>query len=226
LPFWVVKELNADQVVNVTVPKGYNQNYREILEADANCVNLHKMGPNFYRVGQHLASMNLPESENIANSMVDTYTQRFHRLVNFALSGSNVGNLKESKNGIKNLSKSNHTHNPIVHAKVSSTTDDLNALPELLSYQNSLDNWEKELLTVGQATARQVKRWENRDLVKVTPNEMITNMHKRKRLIEKHVQYQQNASHLSQQQGQVNGRASSPMPSTSSSSDAAAAFKS
>lgn len=185
LPLWIVKELSADQVVSVTIPKGFNHTYREILEADANCVNLNKLGPNFYRFGQHLATMNLPESEDVAKSLIDTYTQRFHRLINFALSGSNVGgphdltsssSLKTSKSAASNTKKA------------TSAGDDINTLPEMLSYTNSLDNWEKDLLKVGQSTASQLKRWQNRDLARVKANEMVTNLHKRKRLVDQHLQ--------------------------------------
>src|SRR5699024_6562433 len=71
-----------------------------------------------------------------------------------------------------------------------SAGDDINTLPDLLNYANGLDNWEKSLLAIGQSAARQMKRWQNRDLVKVTANEMVTNLHKRKRLVEQHKQFQ------------------------------------
>lgn len=201
LPLWIVKELNADQVVNVTIPKGFNHTYREILEADANCVNLSKLSPNFYLLGQHLSTMNLPESEDVAKSLIDTYTQRFHRLINFALSGSNVGGPNESTTGSSlKTSKSSAANSK----KATSAGDDINTLPEMLNYTNALDNWEKDLLKEGQNTASQLKRWQNRDLTKVKANEMVANLHKRKRLVDQHIQQQA-----------LNGH-SSPLPSGSS----------
>lgn len=184
----------------MTVPKGYNHTSREILEADANCVNLNKMGPNFYRFGQHLAKMNLAESEDIANAMVDTFTQRFSRLVNFALSGSNVSSDSKKQSALSKAAAKS--------LKVTTSAgDDINTLPELLSFTNSLDNWEKDLMTIGQETTRQQKRWQNRDLVKVTANEMVSNLNKRKKLIEANVRSQQQNGNGAQS---VNGR-SSPM---------------
>lgn len=206
------------------MPKDYNQRFREILEADATIVDLHKHGPNYYRFGQHLASMNLSESEDIANSLIDSFAQRFHKLVNVALSGSNVGGTRDIRNG-GSLSKVGTvaSHNPSMlnsKKKVSTSAgDDINTLPDMLAYTRLLDNWERELLKVGQDTARQMKRWENRQMVKVSANEMVTNMHKRKKLLESHEQYKHlNASHLSQG---INGagtssngssRPSSPIP--------------
>lgn len=184
------------------------------MEADANCVNLHKLGPNFYRLGQHLSSMNLPESEDIANSIIGTFTQRFHRLVNFALSGNNVGGIKDSKiDPVSNLSKMGNKSKSNSGSVSTSAGDDVSTLSDMLAYTNSLDNWEKGLLRVGQSTARQLKRWGNQELTMVKPNEMITNLNKRKRLVEEHLKYaQQNENHFSQG---AKGRPASPIPSSS-----------
>lgn len=195
LPLWLVKELNADNVISVTVPKGYNQVYREILEADANCVNLNKLGPNFYRFGQHLSKMNLPDSEDIANSLLDTFTQRFNRLVNFSLSGSNVITGINSMSSVQNLT--NTSKNRLLEQTKQSNGDDTQS--DMISYKANLDNWEKSILNVGQQTIRQMKRWSNRDIVKVEANDMVISLNKRKRLIEQHRQLRQQNINSSQQ---------------------------
>ena len=173
----------------MSTPKDYNLRFREILEADSSIVDLNKHGPNYYRFGQHLATMNLPESEDIANSMVDTFTQRFHKLINVSLSGSNVGGTNDGRNGGSNIASTKSSRiakNGMIMSSKSSTTagDDINTLSKLLSYISLLDNWERELFSVGQDTARQMKRWENRSLTKVTTNEMVTTLNKRKKLME------------------------------------------
>ena len=89
IPLWLARDMHSGRLIDVTLPKGFNRTYREIFEADANCVDLHKLGPDFYRFGQHLAHMNLDESEDIASSLVETFHQRYHRLVNYSLSSTN-----------------------------------------------------------------------------------------------------------------------------------------
>lgn len=147
LPLWLAKELYHRQLIEIDVPKGYNIAYREILEADANVVDLHKLGPNFYKVGQHLANMKLPESEDIAKSLVSTFSQRVHRLLDFSMNA----------------------------------TDD--TMNEVLRYEALLDNDERELFNAGRQATEEVKKWENRTIDKLTANEMVTNLRKRKRII-------------------------------------------
>lgn len=147
LPLWLAKELHSDGFIAINVPKGYNQTYREILEADANCVNLHKLSPNYYQFGQHLSHMSLDESEDIAKSLVETFHQRYHRLVNYSLSATN------------------------------------DTISDVLSFESQLDNKEKDLFCVGKESLEQMKNWENRSIEKVTANDMVINLRKRKRLI-------------------------------------------
>jgi GINS complex subunit 3 len=146
LPFWLAKDLYSEGLVDILVPKGYNQTFREILEADANCVNLHKLGPNYYRFGQHLSHMSIDESEDIAKSLVETFHQRYHRLVNYALNATN---------------------------------DTIN---EVLSFNSQLDNEEKDLFNIGKQSSDQMKNWENRSIEKVTANDLVISLRKRKRI--------------------------------------------
>lgn len=190
LPLWIVKELNNDRVVNITIPKGYNQNYREILGADAGCVNLHKLSPNYYLSGKHLTSLNLAESEDIAQSLLDTFANRFPRIVNFALSGSNnISADSSSKNSISQMDsmiKSNNKQNKLKdYAKRASTIND-DTINDLNQFKSQLDNWERKIYDIGADTALQIKQWENRDLLKVRPNEMVINLKKRKVLYKQH----------------------------------------
>ena len=131
----------------MVVPRGYNETYREILEADANVVDLHKLGPNYYQFGEHLSQMGLDDSEDIAKSLVGTFHQRFHKLVNYSLSA---------------------------------TQDTIN---EVINFTNQLDNREKKLFQIGRKSVEQIKNWEDRSIEKVTANEMVVNMKKRKRAI-------------------------------------------
>jgi len=81
LPFWLAKDFYSQGLVTIETPKGYNQVYREILEADSNIVNLHKLCPNYYKFGTHLAKSKLPDSQAIAKSLLDTFYQRLRRIM-------------------------------------------------------------------------------------------------------------------------------------------------
>lgn len=93
IPLWLAKVLHSRKLVSIEVPKGYNETYREILDADSTVVDLHKLGPRFYSFGKHLVGLNIKESEDIAKSLVNTFHQRFHKLLDYSLSvTSDTGN--------------------------------------------------------------------------------------------------------------------------------------
>ena len=88
LPLWLAKVLLARKLVDVEIPKGYNETYREILEADAAVVDLHKLGPDFYTFGQHLLSLDVKDGADIARSLVSAFHQRFHLILDYAMNSS------------------------------------------------------------------------------------------------------------------------------------------
>ena len=88
LPLWLAKVLYSRGLVTIEVPKGYNETYREILGADANVVDLHTLGPNFYQFGKHTIEMKLKGYREISKSLVTSFHQRFHRILDFSLSGT------------------------------------------------------------------------------------------------------------------------------------------
>ncbi|KPM10814.1 DNA replication complex GINS protein PSF3-like protein [Sarcoptes scabiei] len=196
LPIWLVKELNGDNAVKVNLPKGYNQLYSEILQADADCVNLHKLGPNFYLTGKHLTGMNLPESEDIARIMLDTFAQRFHRIVNFALSGTSSSTSKTSNSisKINSMIKSNTFNKLLKEGRGGSTSIKDETINDLNEFVARLDEWELELLDTGRKIVTEIRRWENRDSTKIRPNEMVVNLKKRKVLLEQQQRLSQNST--------------------------------
>ena len=73
LPFWLATGLCSKKrkIVSIELPKSYKRGYREILSADANVVDLHKMGPYFYAFGSKMLSFEHQESEDIAVALLD-----------------------------------------------------------------------------------------------------------------------------------------------------------
>ncbi|KAI1284815.1 DNA replication complex GINS protein PSF3 [Halotydeus destructor] len=144
-PLWMAKTLQARKLVTLELPKGYNETYREILDAGATSVDLNKLGPHFYRFGKHLVELNLKDSDEVAKSLVDTFHQRFHKLLDFSLSAAS------------------------------------DTVLETLSYQSSLDKLELEILEAGRKATTEFKKWENRSSEKITANEMVAQLKKRKK---------------------------------------------
>lgn len=85
LPLWMAKVLKNRHIIEIEVPKSYNETFREMIEADATVIDLHKNGPNYYTFGKHLVSMGIKGSYGIAQSMVDAFRQRFRQIFHFAL---------------------------------------------------------------------------------------------------------------------------------------------
>lgn len=59
MPFWLVRSIYNDKFkfASVEIPKWYKNFYHEILKADANVVDLRKMGPYYYDFGRLLVSL-------------------------------------------------------------------------------------------------------------------------------------------------------------------------
>lgn len=73
LPYWLATGLCSKKrkIVSMELPKNYKRGYRDILSADANVVDLHKMGPHFYSFGSKLLSFDHAESDDIAVSLLE-----------------------------------------------------------------------------------------------------------------------------------------------------------
>ncbi|CAI9616569.1 unnamed protein product [Staurois parvus] len=80
LPLWLVKGLydNKRRIVSVELPKIYREGWRTVFSADANVVDLHKMGPHYYSFGSQLLNF---DSQR---------TQRSHRRCYRLSSGASV----------------------------------------------------------------------------------------------------------------------------------------
>ncbi|XP_014671176.1 PREDICTED: DNA replication complex GINS protein PSF3-like [Priapulus caudatus] len=83
LPYWLARALcnRRRSIVSVELPKQYRAGYREILEADASVVDLHKLGPFYYAFGMKLLNFELPESRDIATSLLQTFVTRFRGIM-------------------------------------------------------------------------------------------------------------------------------------------------
>ncbi|KAH9515621.1 DNA replication complex GINS protein PSF3 [Bulinus truncatus] len=92
LPFWLTKSLDrgSRSIITVDTPKNYKEGYRHIFTADPNVVDLHRLGPYFYLFGGKLLSLNLPDTEDIANVLLKTFQGRFRRIMDCSQNALNV----------------------------------------------------------------------------------------------------------------------------------------
>lgn len=74
IPLWLAESLYSRRppLVNVDLPKIYKEAYREILNADACTVDLHKLGQYFYELGCYIAKHDI--KGEVGNTLVNVST--------------------------------------------------------------------------------------------------------------------------------------------------------
>lgn len=83
LPFWLAKVLCSRRrnIVSVELPKSYKDTQRDILSADANVVDLYKLGPYYYCFGLKLLYFEHLERGDLSRSLLETFLNRFRRIM-------------------------------------------------------------------------------------------------------------------------------------------------
>ncbi|XP_007167577.1 DNA replication complex GINS protein PSF3 isoform X1 [Balaenoptera acutorostrata] len=108
LPLWLAKGLfdNKRRILSVELPKIYQEGWRTVFSADANVVDLHKMGPHFYGFGSQLLHFDSPENTDISRSLLQTFVGRFRRIMDSSQNAYNedtsalVARLDEMERGL------------------------------------------------------------------------------------------------------------------------------
>ena len=81
-------------VASVELPKIYNMSHREMFKADANVLNLNKMGPYFYRFGTRLLHFQHRDSGDVARAMLEVFVKRFRRVMDASHNASHQDVIK------------------------------------------------------------------------------------------------------------------------------------
>lgn len=76
IPLWLAKGLydNKRRLLSVELPKIYRESWRMVFSADANVVDLHKMGPYYYGFGSQLLNFDRPENADVAETVLQVKT--------------------------------------------------------------------------------------------------------------------------------------------------------
>lgn len=96
IPCWLAFELcsRRRQIVSVELPKLYNESYRQIFKADAGVLDLHKMGPSFYRFGMKLLHFQHMDSGIVARTLLEVFVKRFRNIMDASQNASHNDVLK------------------------------------------------------------------------------------------------------------------------------------
>ncbi|XP_067158826.1 DNA replication complex GINS protein PSF3 isoform X2 [Apteryx mantelli] len=72
IPLWLAKGLHDSKrrIISMELPKIYKEAWRTVFSADANVVDLHKMGPYYYGFGSQLLNFDNPENPEIAQTIL------------------------------------------------------------------------------------------------------------------------------------------------------------
>uniref|UniRef100_A0A915HS97 DNA replication complex GINS protein PSF3 n=1 Tax=Romanomermis culicivorax TaxID=13658 RepID=A0A915HS97_ROMCU len=83
LPCWLAQSLSTSRhrTVTVEIPKIYRLLHRNILQADAQIVCLPKFSLHYYDFGLHMLQFAGPESRQIFETLLQTFTSRFRMLM-------------------------------------------------------------------------------------------------------------------------------------------------
>ncbi|XP_074055057.1 DNA replication complex GINS protein PSF3 isoform X1 [Macrotis lagotis] len=108
LPLWLAKGLydNKRRILSVELPKIYKEGWRIVFSADANVVDLHRMGPHYYAFGSQLLHFDNLENTDISNTLLQTFIGRFRRIMDSSQNAYNedtsslVARLDELERGL------------------------------------------------------------------------------------------------------------------------------
>ncbi|CAH0590168.1 unnamed protein product [Chrysodeixis includens] len=91
IPLWLAESLYARRppLVTVELPKIYKDSYREILNADACTVDMHKLSQYFYEFGCYIAKHDI--KGEVASTLINTFRQRFRMLLSASVSTDSIG---------------------------------------------------------------------------------------------------------------------------------------
>ncbi|XP_068620048.1 DNA replication complex GINS protein PSF3 [Battus philenor] len=94
IPLWLAESLYSRRppLVSVDLPKIYKEAYREILNADACTVNLHKLGQHFYELGCYIAKYDI--KGEVENTLINTFRQRFRMILSASASTDSITSLQ------------------------------------------------------------------------------------------------------------------------------------
>lgn len=94
IPLWLAESLYTRRppLLSVDLPKIYKETYREILNADACTVDMHKLGQHFYELGCYIAKHDI--KGEVSSTLLDTFRQRFKMILSASVSTDSINSIQ------------------------------------------------------------------------------------------------------------------------------------
>ncbi|EFB22244.1 hypothetical protein PANDA_000056, partial [Ailuropoda melanoleuca] len=158
LPLWLAKGLfdNKRRILSVDLPKIYQQGWRTVFSADANVVDLHKLGPHFYGFGSQLLHFDSPENADISQSLLQARI-KMDLISHSLLLQTFIGRFRR-----------------IMDSSQNAYNEDTSALVA------RLDEMERGLFQTGQKGLNDFQCWEKGQASQITASSLVQNYKKRK----------------------------------------------
>ncbi|NWI40086.1 PSF3 protein, partial [Picathartes gymnocephalus] len=161
IPLWLAKGLHDSKrrIISVELPKIYKEAWRTVFSADANVVDLHKMGPYYYGFGSQLLNFENPENPEIAQTI---------------LQATGAGSVLPVSDCVRSLQTFIGRFRRIMDSSQNAYNEDTSALVA------RLDELERALFQVGQKGLNDFQCWEKGQASQITASSLVQNYGKRK----------------------------------------------
>ncbi|NXA73331.1 PSF3 protein, partial [Thryothorus ludovicianus] len=160
IPLWLAKGLHDSKrrIISVELPKIYKEAWRTVFSADANVVDLHKMGPYYYGFGSQLLNFEHPENPEIAQTILQ----------------ARGGSVLPVNDPVCSPQTFIARFRRIMDSSQNSYNEDTSALVA------RLDELERALFQVGQKGLNDFQCWEKGQASQITASSLVQNYGKRK----------------------------------------------
>ncbi|KAG0710297.1 DNA replication complex GINS protein PSF3 [Chionoecetes opilio] len=86
LPLWMASALGSRRkIVSCSLPRAFNDRYKDILRADASLVDLHALSPYYYELGRHLLPLVGAEGATLGTHLISTLKKRLRGIMDNSL---------------------------------------------------------------------------------------------------------------------------------------------
>lgn len=172
LPFWMAKVLYTHSMIDIELPRQYNQASREVIEADPDVVDLHRMGPNFYQLGRLLLSLRREKGNNLPAFLEDGQRNKFRR---------EEGEMMDERLEIATclINTFHHRRKMILEHSINPLKIESTRAKQ---FEQRLDDLEKKLYRYGDRQLNDWIKWNDRNSDRVTSSEIAIRVSKRRKL--------------------------------------------
>lgn len=172
LPFWLAKTLYTYSMIDIDLPKTYKTNFREIMQAGADVVDLHRAGPHYYNFGKLLMGLRREKGNNLS-----TYTEEGQRNKYRREEGETLVDRRAiAASLIETFHQRRHL---ILDYSTNNSEDEHKTVRE---FEKRLDNMEKRLFQLGRQQVDELKKWNLRQFEMLRNNQIAARLSKRRKL--------------------------------------------